>query len=121
MAYLNLLQTLQRDPNRVLWKKSEIKPEDFDPKTLPKALQYLHAVGDIVLLGDEMICVKPLYIAGLLSSFISPEEVQLKMPHLSSRHAEILTSDQVGKLLLVQGNNERYYRLTYWYLRVIIS
>lgn len=73
-----------------------------------RGLRYLHAVGDIVMLPDGLVCTDPKYISLLMSNFISPESVQMTLPHITSNKVEILTSEQVGKVLLMKENDSEY-------------
>lgn len=75
---------------------------------LQVGLQYLHAVGDIVMLPNGLICTDPSYVSQLMSNFISPESVQVTLPHIMSGKVEILTSDQVGKVLLMTKDDQEY-------------
>jgi hypothetical protein len=77
-------------------------------ENLMPALHYLHAVGSIVLVGDDLICTDPSAISHIMSNFISPESVQQTLPHVAHKKVEILSSDQVGKILMLEENDPKY-------------
>lgn len=68
-------------------------------------LRYLHAVGDIVLLPGGLICTDPTEISRMMAKFVSPESVQQTLPHIAQGKAVILTSEQAGKIMLMQEND----------------
>lgn len=118
-AYLTLLQELK---HRVQHKRHPfINIKDFNNSTVKQedqllGLGYLHAVGDIVMLADGLVCTDPKYISLLMSNFISPEAVQMNLPHITSKKVEILTSEQVGKVLLLKENDSEYGLSLFFYL-----
>jgi hypothetical protein len=62
---------------------------------LLRALKHLHAIGQIVLFGDQKICTKPSVISQLMAKFISPTEV---------RNGLFLKSDKDPVNLLTKTN-----------------
>lgn len=79
----------------------------FPENQLMPALRYLHAVGDIVLLQDGLLCTDPSAVSKMMANFISPENVQHTLPHIASGKAVILNSDDIGKVLLLNENDPR--------------
>lgn len=79
------------------------------------ALRYLHAVGDIVLLPDGLICVRPPEISQLMAQFISPVDVQASLPHIVNGHVEVLTSDQVGRVLTLTQGDPRFFNIVLFF------
>jgi hypothetical protein len=47
-----------------------------NPDLMMRALRHLHAIGRIVLFGDQGICTNPSSISQLMAKFISPMEVR---------------------------------------------
>lgn len=80
------------------WPESQLLP----------ALHYLHAVGDIVLFQDGSVCTRPSEISDMMAQFISPELVQDQLPYITHGQAEILTTDQVGRMLQLKADDKRY-------------
>ena len=95
----------QRHPITHLIDLQKIYPE----KELMPTLKYLHAVGSIVMV-EGIICTDPTSISDMMAKFISPESVQLTLPHVCNNKVEILTSDQVGKVLMMQGDDPKYVK-----------
>lgn len=60
-----------------------------NPEYTNQSLQHLHAIGEIVMFGDNKICTNPEVLSKLMAKFISPAEVKAK-----------LLGDRVGVFLL---------------------
>lgn len=75
------------------------------------ALRYFHAVGDLVLIregaAEGWVCPRPAETSKLLARFVSPENVQGQLPHLARGNVAILSSTQVGKVLLIGEQSSR--------------
>ena len=75
---------------------------------LMPALRYLHSVGDIVLMQDE-VCTDPSYVARLLAKFICPESIRQSLL-ISSGKVDVLTQDQVGTMLSMTKDDPQLLR-----------
>ena len=112
-SYLTILDKLQQQGETIM--HIDNVNIQIPKNNLLSALKYLHAVGDIVLLPEGLICIRPSEISQLMAQFISPENVQSSLPHIASGNIEILTSDQVGRLLCLK-NNDPMYVTVFWIL-----
>jgi hypothetical protein len=106
---LKTIQTLQKAENHYnsITHIRDLPIHYTKGKNLMPALQYLHAIGSIVLVGD-LICTDPSVISRVMANFISPESVQQTLPHVRHKRVEILSSDQVGKILMMEEYNPKY-------------
>jgi hypothetical protein len=114
LSILKTLQTLQKvEGHRNSITYINNLPIYYTKEKLMPALQYLHAVGSIVLVGDDLICTDPSAISHMMSNFISPEYVQQTLPHVRHKKVEILSSDQVGKILMMEEDDPKYFNSSF--------
>jgi hypothetical protein len=106
-SYVYILSAIQEQTKSLHRPIIRFKEVKITAIHLDSALKYWHSVGRIVLV-DDLICTDPAFISQLMSNFISPESVQLLLPHLANKKIEILTSQQVGKLMTVKGDDSEY-------------
>lgn len=107
--YLRLLNKLQKEEAFIVDIQDLQKyMHGISDKLLP-ALHYLHATGDVVLFDDGTVCLRPSEISSMIAQFISPDSVQQHLPHITSQHAEILTTEQVGRILQLNVHDPKYY------------
>lgn len=110
-AYLVILDHL-RSAGRV-HSTSLIRTNDFRLQSaalqlkVPSALRYLHAVGDIILLPDGMICTQPASVAQMMAKFVSPESVQQSLPHIAAGKLVVLTTEHVGRILMMNESDPK--------------
>ena len=78
-----------------------------DHQLMP-ALRYLHSVGDIVMMQDE-ICTNPSHVAQLMAKFICPDSVRTSLL-ISTGKVDTLTPDQVGTLLCLKEDDPNLLR-----------
>lgn len=110
IRYMLLLKTLQQrvqSKRRPFISINEISQSDPEQHLMP-GLRYLHAVGDIVMLPDGLVCTDPAQVSHMMSSIICPESVQLTLPHIANGKMEILTSEQIGRVLTMKEEDEKY-------------
>lgn len=103
--YFLLLEQLQQQNNAIVQVKdlNHLVTKDLN---LNAALHYLHDVGDIVLLPDGLVCTHPSEISELMAQFISPECVR-NLPFVENRQVEVLSSEQVGRVLSLKQDDPR--------------
>lgn len=77
----------------------------IDPPTFHAAIEYLHAIGRIVLLKNRMVCTTPNLIPQIAAKFISPEDVQLDLLKRETEEVQILSKEEVGCILQIDFNN----------------
>ncbi len=87
---------------------------DMDLPSFKYALRYLHAIGHIVYLRNELICTIPSMIPKLLAKFISPIEVQNLL--LCNSNVQILNEEQIGFILQVNSTNDTRYSSTTFFV-----
>lgn len=106
-SYLHLLRAIEQEPKMLVPLQNSTWP--ILPSALLPALHYLHAVGDIVLLDNEKtVCTRPAEISSLMACFISPESVQQRLLHINEGEVAILSTNEVGKILLLTTNSPKY-------------
>ncbi len=77
---------------------------DMDLPSFKHALRYFHAIGQIVLLQNELVCTEPTIIPKLLAKFISPVEVQNRLLSKNSK-VQILSQQQIGFVLQIDRSD----------------
>jgi hypothetical protein len=70
------------------------------------ALKYLHAIGQIVLLHNGLVCVSPQVIPKITAEFISPEAVRHKL--MTKHRVVFLNKRDIRVVLEVAEENEEY-------------
>lgn len=99
-------------PWETLYEQQQQATATIDRPTFYSALQYLHAIGRIVLLKSGMVCINPSVVPQIAAKFISPEEVRLDLLLNETENVQILTKHNIGCLLQIQTtNNNRLYSL----------
>lgn len=68
-------------------------------------LQYMHAIGSVVVVDDNTVCTDPTIIPKIVANFISPEEVRIKL--FKERNIAILDEGNIKCLLNIAGSDER--------------
>lgn len=99
VLYLSILDKLRESANGQPFVRTNDLGNLALYQNLPSTLRYLHAVGDIVLLQNGLICVNPASVSKMMAKFISPEQVQRSLPHIKEGKAVILTTEQAGRIL----------------------
>lgn len=70
--------------------------------TVEGGLSFLHSIGEIVMFGDESICVDPSAISKIMAKFIAPptvrKDILLNAPH-SQKGQVILSQRQISSVL----------------------
>ncbi len=73
---------------------------NIDLATFKHALQYLHAIGQIVFLQTSgLVCRTPTTIPKLLAKFVSPVEIRNQLLAEESEVIQILTQQEIGAVL----------------------
>jgi hypothetical protein len=70
------------------------------------ALKYLHAIGQVVLLHNGLVCVTPQVIPKITAEFISPEAVRHKL--MTKHGVTIMNKRQIGAVLEVAEGDKVY-------------
>jgi hypothetical protein len=78
------------------------------------AIKYLHAIGQVILLKNDLICIKPHLIPKITAQFVSPKDVRDKL--LVTHGVEILDKSHIGALLEIQEQNKEFIFLYFTHL-----
>jgi hypothetical protein len=110
LSYRTLLLELQNCGDQRLFfpiqSLYQSYPCGMDESTFHQALKYLHAIGRVVLLKNDQVCIDPMSIPKIAAKFIAPENVRLSLLNFN---APILTLAEIGYLLEIDNqNNEKY-------------
>lgn len=122
LSYKSVLQSCENHSNSqplTEWKTlmQEQQEPSIDPPTFFSALQYLHAIGRIVLLKNGLVCTNPTVVPQVAAKFISPEEVQLELLKKETDNVQILDKQEVGCLLQIDtSDNTRLYLSFFYFL-----
>lgn len=115
LSYKSVLRTCENHIGNqplISWEvlmQEQQSPIMSDQHTFMSALQYLHAIGRVVLLKNGMVCTNPTMVPQIAAKFISPEEVQLSLLQKETAKVQILDKQQVGCLLNIDtANNSRF-------------
>lgn len=81
-------------------------PMGMDPVAFLRALQYLHAIGRVVLLKDNLVCTNPSQIPKIAAKFIAPAEVQMQFLHQQAE-VQMLSQEHIGCLLKILPHDPR--------------
>jgi hypothetical protein len=75
-----------------------------NPDLMMRALRHLHAIGRIVLFGDQRICTNPSSISQLMAKFICPMEVRDSLLCQSDEEqVNLLTKTDISSILGVNA------------------
>lgn len=124
-SYKSIMHTLENRPVTdilVPWKILLVEQQTtlkIAPTTFFAALQYLHAIGRIVLLKNGMVCTDPQLVPQMAAQFISPEEVQINLLK-DIANVQILTKQEVGCVLRITMSNDIRFDVHFFLLRVIV-
>ncbi len=108
-SYLAMLEFIQTQSNPLVNRNDIPDPEGIKGPVL----RHFHSVGDIILLGDDLVCGRPSEISTIMAKFISPESIQANLPRIANSGIEILSLDQIGKILKVKDRS--------WYVKQILN
>lgn len=72
-----------------------------------EALQYLHAIGRIVVLSNGIVCTNASLVPQIAAKFVSPEEVRMELLKKESASVEILSGEEVGCLLGIDTSSNQ--------------
>lgn len=116
-SYRRILTSIQsptdnvNDINGSLLKKDELfqlHSFGMDASSFEVVLQYLHAIGRIVLLSNEIVCTNASMVPQIAAKFVSPEEVRMELLKKETESVEILAEEEVGCLLGIDvSSNDR--------------
>jgi hypothetical protein len=105
-SYKELLRevTAMESPNHIITISSiqdsaHGKRWKENPGLMMRALRHLHAIGQIVLFGDQMICAKPSEISKLMAKFISPVKVRDSLLLSDDDRVNLLTKTDINCIL----------------------
>lgn len=108
-AYLIILETLQSEASAksTMFIHTNEFLQSLNSSMKSSALRYLHSVGDIILLHDGLICTQPASISLMMAKFVSPDSVQQNFPHIATGNSVILTTEHVGRILLIDETDPK--------------
>lgn len=79
-------------------------------------LRYFHEIGQIAVLGEELVCTSIQHIAKIAAKFVSPEDVRIHLINRSDEEGggvQILSKENVEVLLdLPSTQQQRYVKAT---------
>lgn len=73
--------------------------------SVQSAIQYLHAIGRLVLLPNGFVCTNPMLIPRIAAKFVSPREVQLDQ---LQKEAYLLTDERIRCILGITPKQPRH-------------
>ena len=111
VSYSYLMDTLKSiHSNQHFMTVPELKAVCMWPGTIDQlqlAFDYLHAIGQVILLQNGLVCLQPQIIPKIMAQFISPEAVRNK--YKKKHQIEIMNEKEIGVILAVsEGNNKEY-------------
>lgn len=80
-------------------------------------LQYLHAIGRIVLLSNGIVCTNASLVPQIAAKFVSPEEVRMELLKKESDSVQILAREEVGCLLGIDTSSNERFKFRFIYFR----
>ncbi len=73
-----------------------------DEPTFMQAVQYLHAIGRVVLLKSDLVCTDPTMVPKIAAKFVCPEQVRLNLLNFD---VPVLTIAEIGCLMDIDTQN----------------
>lgn len=102
-AFKQVLIGLQKRTEADCFAKVDEIKEEFSLQVpahvIESALQYLHAIGRVVLFSNGLVCTNAAIAPKIVAKFVSPEEVRLQLWKQQSENVQILGKEEVGSLL----------------------
>jgi hypothetical protein len=109
-TYRTILQELQSPHNHPSIHQDELLtryPNILEKADFRVALQYLHAIGRIVVLKSGRVYPDAKIATHTAAKFVSPTDVSRKL--LDAHQIQILDQDQIGYLLNINNSNTKEY------------
>lgn len=74
------------------------------PHSFHSALEYLHAIGRIVLFSNGLVCTNAAIAPKIAAKFVSPPEIRLQLLKKETEAVQILDKEEIGCLLQIETN-----------------
>ncbi len=76
-----------------------------DQLTFAQAVQYLHAIGRLVLLKNDLVCTNPTTVPKIAAKFVCPDQVRINLLNFD---VPVLSVAEIGYLMDIdtQNNNK---------------
>lgn len=101
--YRQVLTTIQSRPDDKCFAKEDDLFQQYkfnmDPTTFHRFLEYLHAIGRIVLFKNGVVCTNASLAPKIAANFVSPEAVRIQLLKKHTDNVQILGKEEIGCLL----------------------
>jgi hypothetical protein len=112
-SYRDLLTSLQTLPTNQHFISTDYIFQKFGEKfkmtelTLKRALQYLHTIGQIVVVDKDAVCTNPVIVPKITSKFISPSDVRAIL--FREEDVVLLEEEKIQCILDIDDSNNQQY------------